>query len=446
MKYIKLSKYITPLFETPDGDGAWFGYYNYDPLNYDQTRLLCQRTSNDAQIIKKGMTVDIGYYELNDGTWHPIGLSDSYNYPQGCMAQWLPGESNKSCVIYNTSKNNRLISKIFNIETNDIREIDWPIYGLTPDGKKSISIDLERSYYSLAYHYESVINEEKNKRIADGDGIFEIDLETNTRKCLIPIEKIIAIDKDIFFDECNHWLEHVMISKSGNRFCFLHRFAPSTNPNKRITRLCVADIDGSNLQVIEGWRDFSWSHFGWDGDDAFSIYTYERPQVYQSNQRNDSNIVTETTKRNNSSLIKRLRGIVPAYVRKEIRLILKGQKQYYQYYKLNGDKFSLSENYRYRPFDIDGHQNYTNDGKYMVCDTYPDDQNYQRLIVYNKEKHAALIIGKLYARLNGKPGSCDLHPKLCSDNNFLMIDTAYNGKHHLKLFRLNWDLINEYFS
>ena len=445
MKLIRLSKYITRLYETPDGTGSWFGYYNYDPLNNDQTKLLCHRTHNDAQIIRKGMSVEIGYYDIPSGDWHHVGISDSYNWPQGSMSQWLPGIGNENKIIYNLSDNSHLISRIYDISTGKSKDINWPIYGLTPDGKKSITIDLERSHFTLAYHYESITNEEKNKRVVPGDGIFEIDLEKNTRKCLIPIENIINIDYEPYFDKCNHWLEHVMISKNGKRFCFLHRFTPIGNANKRITRLFIADIDGSNLHIIKGWRDYSWSHFGWDGDDAFSIYTYERPFTIGTRyvmQESKQSIASSP----NTNPLSRLLKLFPVDFRKDIRIRLKGQKSYYQYYIVKDGLFSLYENYKLRAFDIDGHQSYTNDGKYMITDSYPNGQSFQRLMVYNKSKRKALMLAHIYAGLNGKPGTCDLHPKLCSDNNFLIVDSAYNGRHHTILFRLNWDKINKYFQ
>ena len=49
MKRIKLSRYLTPVFETPSNSGSWFGYYNYDTLSPDQTRMLSNRTINDAR-------------------------------------------------------------------------------------------------------------------------------------------------------------------------------------------------------------------------------------------------------------------------------------------------------------------------------------------------------------------------------------------------------------
>ena len=273
MKRIKLSKYLTPVFETPPGTGSWFGYYNYDTLNYDQTKMLSNRTKNDAKKIEKGMTIEVGYYDIPSGEWHHIGESDSYNWPQGAMLQWLPGKGNENKVIYNTSDGKHNIAKIFDIVTQEEKTINWSIYGLTPDGKKSITLNFERSHWCRAYHYESIANEEYNVRVAEDDGIFEIDLENNTRKRIVSIQSVINIDKEEYFDKAKHWLEHIMVSPSGKRFCFLHRFAIGNLDNYE-TRLFIADINGSNLQIIDGWRDFYWSHFGWNGDDEFTIYSY----------------------------------------------------------------------------------------------------------------------------------------------------------------------------
>ena len=441
MYNVHISKYLSLIFETPEDSSSWFGYYNYDTLNENQSKMLSCRALHDAELPRKGYLVDVGYYDIPSGTWHKVGSSDSYNWPQGCMVQWLPNTHGTS-IIYNTSCNNRLISRIFDIDNGKSRDIDWPIYGITPDGKKSISIDLERSYFSLAYHYESVVNEEKNVRVLPGDGIFEIDLETNTRKCIIPIESIIEADYDPMFAECKHWLEHVMISPSGTKFCFLHRFCPLNDIHKRQTRLCIADIDGNNLQIINGWKKFNWSHFGWDGDKAFSIYTYVKCNSFPPLSH-----VGEWAKLFFRKAIGLYTRLYAPSKRKTIRDSILGQDSYYQYYTLNSNgMFEHSENLKCKEFSIDGHQSYTKDGCFMIADTYPDDENYQKLLLYSKEKKKVLELGKLYAGLNKKPGSCDLHPKLCRNNNLLVVDSAYNGQHHMLLFRINWDLINKYFK
>ena len=115
------------------------------------------------------------------------------------MAQWL----NDDEVIYNASKNNHHIAIIHKISTGENRCIDWPIYGITPDGTKSISLDMERAHWCRAYHYESVVDKSKDGAVYEGDGIFEIDLLNNTRKCIVSIHDIIALDNRPYLKKPN---------------------------------------------------------------------------------------------------------------------------------------------------------------------------------------------------------------------------------------------------
>lgn len=442
-KRIKISSCLTKLFTTPQG--YWFGYYNYDPLNKDLNKMLCHKTCNDASIITDEMKVEVGYFSLFDGKFHSFGQSDSFNWPQGSMLQWLPGKGNENKVIYNLSQKGNLISRIHDISTNEDKDISWAIYGITPDGQKSITIDMERAHWTRGYHYESVVKPELNVPVLKGDGIFEINLKKNSRRLIIPIEAIIQKDYEPCFDCAKHWIEHIMISPNGKRFCFLHRFSPVDDVLKYRTRLFIADIDGGNLQVIKGSNIYDWSHFGWDGDDAFSIYTYERARTI--NMFEDRKGMKQRQTQSKKSLYKVIMSLVPDIIKKELRIMLKGQKQYYQYYNID-DKgvFSLKESYKYRAFDIDGHQSYTKDGRYMITDSYPDLKKYQRIIVYDKDKRKAMIIGRIFAALHQKPGSCDLHPKLCRNNNYLMVDSAFDGHHHMILFKINWETIKRKFQ
>lgn len=444
MGKIKLSKYITTIYETPAGTGSWFGYYNYDTLNRDQTKMLSNRTTNDARKIEKGMCIEVGYYDIPSGEWHKIGESDSYNWPQGAMLQWLPGKGNENKVIYNTSNGEKNIAKIVDVNTLDEKTIDWSIYGLTSDGKKSITLQFERSHWCRAYHYESVDDDKYDGRVFDGDGIFEIDLEKNTRKRIITIQQVIDIDKEAYFDKAKHWLEHIMISPNGKRFCFLHRFTIG-ELDEYETRLFIANIDGTELQIIDGWRDFYWSHFGWNGDDAFTIYSYKTNKHNLVLSR--LNTIFDDAKNKRTIDIKQylkfLHALIPNGMKSWMKRIIKGPTTYYQYYKIENDKAVLVDNFTDLLFEIDGHPSFTMDMKYMITDSYPDTHQYRRLLIYNLETKKTLLLGKLYAGLYNKSGTCDLHPKLCKDNNYLAIDTAYDGQHHMILFRVDWKSVKE---
>lgn len=438
MNKIKETKFIQRIFETPsDQFSEWFGYYNYDTLNERRNKILCGRASFDGIRPRKDLSIELGFYDVNSREWHRIGETDSWNWQQGAMLQWLPGCEEKC--IYNVSKKGRLISRIYDCATNESQDIDWPIYGITPDGKHSIAIDLERSFWCRAYHYASVENYTKDGRVYEDDGIFDIDIENNVKKKIVRIQDVINTDKRDAFDRCKHWLEHIMINPSGTKFCFLHRFSPVDNVYQYKTRLLIANIDGSNLKIVPGWEKYQWSHFGWKGDDAFVIYTVKKPKWSISNSYRQLFLTRPLPFK---SLLKKV--IISTATRfpynYEKRILNVGRL--YQCYQLNDDnEAKMCGVIESSLFDIDGHPSFTSDGRYMITDSYPDRRGYQRLIVYDMLTQRGIVIAKFNAYYKGNPASCDLHPKLCSDNEYLAVDTAFDERHHLILYKLNWEVI-----
>lgn len=445
MTKVKLTEFVNKVFETESNEySEWFGYYNYDTLNHNQGKMLCNRASFDGVIPKKGMSIQLGYYELATAKWIQIGESDSWNWQQGAMAQWLPGVGNENKVIYNCTRNNHNVATIYDINTGEEKFIDWAIYGITPDGRKSIALEMERSHWCRAYHYKSVANPEQEGRVIETDGIFEIDLTENKRRRIISIQDIINTDKRPYFDEYKHWLEHIMISPSGKRFCFLHRFSPVDNVFKYETRLLIANIDGSSLQVISDWEKYSWSHFGWKGDDEFVIYT-QTPYRYSLNGSVGQLLRKQPW--NVPAIAKSLFYGVTSRLPYQLSRLLHGKRHIYQHYVLSDKNcFILSDDIERSYLDIDGHPSFTSDGRYMITDSYPDKDQLQRLIVYDTITKKGLIVARLFAHYHRNPASCDLHPKLSANNDLIVVDTAFDSKHHMILFKLNWDEIKNKIS
>lgn len=442
-----LSEFITELFETPSQYSHWLGYYNYDALNIDRNKILSQRASIEAKAVSKGDIVEVGYFDLETREWHKVDISDSWNWPQAAMVQWLPDGDQENRIIYNLSRDGHLIARIFNIDTGVYKDIDWSIYGITPDGKKSIALNMERSYWCRAYHYQSVVNASLNVPIPAADGIFEIDLEKNTRRLIVDIHDVIKLDADEDFPNLKHWFEHIMINPSGTKFCFLHRFSPVNNAMQYQTRLCIANIDGSGTQVIPGWRDYSLSHFGWQNDDNFVIYSVTITDLQKSflkSIKQEINHKKSSIGSLKTKLIIGIKNIIP----RKIRSQLKGgsSANFYQYYILMNNKYTCIEKWNQPIFNIDGHPSFTKDGRYMITDTYADPKAYRRLIVYDLHTKKHLVLGKFYEPLVGNPARCDLHPKLCRDNNFVAVDTTNSGKHQTLLFKLEWDKIKNIIS
>lgn len=423
-------KYLEKVFETQTDYTEWFGYYNYDVLSKNCTKMLCGRTNFEARAITPEDTVQLGYYDLNTKSWVYIGASDSFNWQQGAMLQWLPGEGNQNKVIYNYSDKKKFYSRIVDIQTGEQTSIDYPIYCITPDGRFAITLNYERSYWCRAYHYQSVINEKYDVQIDEEDGIFKVDLVNNAVERIISIKDVIALDADDDFDNAKHWLEHIMINPAGTRFVFLHRF---TYGMGYITRLCIADIDGKNLQVVKGWRVNDWSHFGWKGNDEFVIYSvkksFSQAKYVKSIQKGEQKLSLRriVSKISNLPLLKQIKNALRA----------KQSNQYYLVFKYEGDEWKEAGKYDHVLLNIDGHPSFTKDGKYMITDSYPDKKGFQRLIAYNTLNNKAVLLGEFYAPLKGNPASCDLHPKFNASNEYIVVDTACSGKHKMIVFRLN---------
>ena len=106
---IILSKYIEKVFDTRSEDHSeWFGYYNYDALDASQSRLICNKAKFDGVKPSKELDIDLGYYDLKTGEWHFVDSTNSWNWQQGVMMQWLPGTGNENRVIYNCTRNGHI--------------------------------------------------------------------------------------------------------------------------------------------------------------------------------------------------------------------------------------------------------------------------------------------------------------------------------------------------
>lgn len=441
----KLSQYIHKVFETPsDKFSEWFGYYNYDVLSSDHSKMLCNRVIEDGVPPRPDLLVEVGYYDIPSGVWHHIGFSDSWNWQQGCMMQWL----NDDEIIYNASKEGHHIAVIHKISTGEDRIINWAIYGITPDGTKSISLDMERAHWCRAYHYESVIDKSKDGAVYDDDGIFEVDLVNNTRKRIISIQDIIELDSRPYFDNAKHWLEHVMINQDGTKFCVLHRFSPINNVFLYKTRLIIVDRQTLQMECISNWENTQWSHFGWN-DNEFCIYSYPSNRSVSEKDflsKPTSSEMPSTPLPINRCLNQIIRKFISSLIPVWLDDIIRGMRKHYQYYALYNGKYRMVDCFKNALFDIDGHPSFVPGGKYVITDTYPDENKRQRLVVYNRINKKYLVLGVFNAYYKSTPASCDLHPKLSKDGNWVTVDSAHDEKHHMLVFKLDWKKIEQKIS
>ena len=425
-----LSKWVEPVFITPDHSSYWFGYYNYSPIDSNNKRMLAHCVNFDGRDINADDIAEVGWFDLKDGSWHLIGKTRAFNWQQGSMLQWLGPEFDGS-VIYNDEKDGHYISRIVELDSQKSKTLPWPTYAVTPDGNNSITLQYERSYWCRAYHYESVRNKKWDRMKPEEDGIFSIDHLTGKVKRIIEINSILEYEKDPSFDSAKHWFEHIMLNPAGNRFAFYHRFSEE---NGHRTRAFTSDINGGSIYLLPEWQNYGYSHLGWKNNDEFVIFASKR---LASGRVFDK--ISKGSKLG-KFLQESYRSFLSPLIPNKIRSMVACNMQYQLYH----DRHGMIDHYNHEKLLTDGHPSFSANGLYMLTDTYADLEGYRYLFLYNTLSKKVIELGQFFSPFNECSYRSDLHPRFNRDESMVIIDTAHTGKHQIMVLTLNWKEISNY--
>ena len=415
-------------FQSPENLSYKFGYYNFSAISGDGTKLLAHKIDFEGRDPLPDDKVDIGYFDITNGIWNKLAESSAFNWQQGSMLQWIGPNFNNE-IIFNDSDGQKYIARIININTSKERQLPQAIYALDPNGRFSISLNFERSYYTRAYSYAPVQNKFWNQTMPLGDGIFKIDLKTGACKTIIPIEEIIKICGSQVDPESAQWFEHIMLNLSGSRFAFYHRYG---SIDKFYTRVFSSDINGHKIwqhPISDNERN---SHLGWQNDENYVLYTIQQ-----------SRITTAWVGKSQSQpkyYVNFYRRYLKPYVPRRIVSILPKATSYYA---LTKDQQGIFEKLNPLPGNMDGHPSFTKDGLYMLTDTYADKQGYRHLLVYNMKSNNTFLLGKFYSHFNDCSWRADLHPRFSPDEQKVIIDSGHDGYHRIVVLDIDWDVIGK---
>lgn len=242
----------------------WGAYY--DQVHFDKTnRIVIGNQVNfegRSPTPEDRITVGLIDTEEND-RWTPIGSSTSWNWQQGCMLQWIPGDGNE--VIWNERDGDRFVSRTYDYQTGGRRTFPGPVYGVSPNGKFAVRPDFRRLGDTRpGYGYVGIPDPNANVFIPDNSGVWRLDFETGVEKLLFTISDVAQIPTPGGFPpKVKHWFNHLIVSPDSSRFLFLHRWQRTESSSQWYTRLCTANVDGTGLYVLNEppmtshlvWRD-----------------------------------------------------------------------------------------------------------------------------------------------------------------------------------------------
>lgn len=371
-------------------ENCFFGFHDLDPFSSDFTKILANQISFDLRMPQINDSLQVGYIDWVDekmGTFKKLGVSYAWNYHKGCRLQWIT-DSN---IIFNTSINDKLVSKIVDIKTGKEQVIDYPIDTVHQEKMLATSFSYERLErcmpgYGYLYKDDGFINE----YAPQNTGLFIVDVQKNTRKLIISIKELVEqLYDETFKDNYWHFVTHTEFSSDGRYVSLIHRWI-GNDIKKRWTRLVIYDMQNNNWFILPT-TDWGVSHYVWN----------EKNQIlaYCSVENTDCHVLFD----------------IPSM----------------KYKKIAPNKINS-----------DGHQSFISSDEFLT-DTYPDKYRMAKIYRVDCKNDNVELLTSVYSpkvfqtKTCYKHIACDLHPRVSGDSKYLCFDSARTGKRGMYVMKLN---------
>ncbi len=374
-------------------EGYFFGFHDVTPFSEDETKILANKVPFDFRMPKAGEGMEVGYFDFKEGEmgeFHKIGVSYAWNYHKGCRMQWI----DNSHAIFNTAKDDKIISTIVDVETLESKDLECPIDTVFKDSEEYVAttFSYERLQkcmpgYGYPYHDESYNDEKYNDRT----GLFLLDMNSGKKELIVPlnvlVERFCEDNPEMYY----HYVTHTEFSKDGRYISFLYRkMIDGGDINRRITKMIVYDRKTSAL--IELPTQTSGSHYVWNA----------KNQIIAS-------------------------------------CIIDGKSCHVLYDMNDVENFHII-----RPdvLNQDGHQTFVNDDVF-ITDTYPDKWRQSQLyLVDMKSNEVKKLLSinspkKFQSKTVYNYIDCDLHPRMSVNGRYVCIDSCSTGKRSLCIMELS---------
>jgi len=333
----------------------------------------------------------LGLVDLKDNNrFIPLTDTRCWNFQEGTMAHWLGTDPNRK-FIYNDMVDGKFVSVIIDIVTREKRIIPYPVSAVTVDGKWAVSI-----YYARLNTTRPDYGYDGNGQDPDldttwpkEDGLFLVDLESGKGRLIVPIDSVREQMPEVKDPKGLAYFCHTVFSRDGKQIFWLARSVENlsgqkTRVSKWQTTAFACNIDGSNIRRCfpDGWGG---SHFNWIDDKRMVVTAKFEDKVY-------SHVLFTPGKDDH-------------------RRVGKGV------------------------LDFDGHCVVSNDGDWMLTDTYPDKLSQRKLMMVRMEDDAILPMGTydVVEPYTGTYWRCDLHPRWRDDDNVLGFNSVHSGSRQVYL-------------
>ena len=441
-----------------------FGFHDLVQTNAKGDMALSLEVDDISHPPLPGESCLFGIVPSCGGEFLPVNNTHTWNYPQGSRQQWVGNSDLFTC--NDRDDEGKLFAWINDARScKSIDRLRFPVHCLSPDGRYGYWIDYNRVYACLGYGYPPSGFQDKF-RISDlsyDDGVWKGDVKTGEMQLLASIAEVASCgERKIVKTGYPHYLTHLMLNPKGDRIAFLHRY--SLADGGETTRLMTIGTDGGKLRCLA--KGFL-SHFTWISDDELFIWGAHQPQLYRMRE----------------SMWLRMPGMMKgAMLAKRLIKRLQKHRASVSTVASSGVKAATKSFLRIKDSDIssieadaigvlveDGHPmaNPVN-RKFLISDTYPNENGIRTLMAYNVETHFRNDVGR-FKMIDDKPQlscadldkvqsgidrriiacvpcekyvftrsgfHCDLHPRWSHSGDVAYFDSIHEGSRQIYCVRM----------
>jgi hypothetical protein len=356
------------------GYHCFFGYYDKSPVNESGTRILYLRVRTKIKSIENA---DICIYNINDKSRTVVATTNSWNWQQGCMLQWIDDNT----ISYNLFQFGKYHTVLLNIVDKSKRLFERPSYSFNSNYTHFLSLNFYRlDLYAKGYGYRFMVDSLQDQE----DGIWETAISNNETNLILSFSEIINYRSSSYnFSHKNiqHYVNHITYCPDENLILFIHRWQ---EPGEAFSsRLMVYDKNDKTMRLLLDNKHVS--HYCWKNDSELLIYAtnvfFKKGYMVINIYTGSSTIIDELPKE-------------------------------------------------------DGHPSYSNEKNWILTDTYPNHRRNQYLFLYNTIEKKMFVVDKLHSPIKYfNENRCDLHPRWSYDNKHIVIDNTDMGFRTMKIYR-----------
>lgn len=404
------------VFHTQSPGNHFFGYYDVCPVDASGRYLLSHRVTEFRRMPQADDVVELGCWDLEDGSYRKLAETSAFNWQQGSKLQWL-GPNVEGDIIFNDRQDGKFVSRILSLDGSE-RVLPFPVYTVHPDGHAAVCVNFERTFFPRpGYSYQGVINKKWDLPLHPEDGLFRLDLQTGDLRRIVSTRHLVEHKPISVMAGATHYLEHAMFNPfGGGRLVFLHRF--SLADGGIYSRAYTCDEHGGDMHLLLDSGRFS--HCGWRSPGELTAFASPASPLNE-------------LRKYRSAVKFFLRPVLPLYR----RLVPTNSKLR----RAAGGMNYMQLQDRSEPADwqvLDEQLDWWSDGhctwhpsnpRWMLTDSYEDAESKRHLWIYDTKKQRLIEIGRFFSPPDtcSTGWRCDLHPRFDRSGTRVIIDSMHEN-------------------